>query len=184
MYAEIIDPDDHLTQLAGIGPRWVFGKRFSKLDPKELDEQGILWIFLPADFGSRQYYLRKKENFEHGLDMLKKCGALIDIYDYCLGSSFRLREYLWVYTSESEELTRAFLNVAPNQLILSSIRWAIEDFWDRQHGWPDLFIYKEGKFRFIEIKSKHDSLSPDQKNWFIWALKNHVPCELCKLERT
>jgi hypothetical protein len=113
----------------------------------------------------------------------KKSGRLIEQYDYFLGVSPHLRDYLWVNNYESEEITRIFLTVVPDEITFKVIEWGIKHFWDRQTGWPDLFFLKDKDFFFVEVKGPNDKLSPDQMNWFEWVIKNNIfKCFICKVK--
>jgi len=180
LWTVICDSDDPLSRICGIGWR---GERFSKLDPSSFDERYGLLLRLPIDFGSRAYYTRRNETIEEWVDLHRRGGQLIELYDYFLEVSTGLREYLWVCNTESEELTRAALEIIPKDMVIKMIMWTIEDFWDRHHGWPDLFIYDNKEFLFVEVKSPKDRLSLDQMRWFKWAIENHIPCEICRLNK-
>jgi Holliday junction resolvase-like predicted endonuclease len=41
------------------------------------------------------------------------------------------------------------------------------DYWRNFCGWPDLLVYKDDEYFFVEVKSSNDKLSDDQKNWFL-----------------
>lgn len=139
---------------------------------------------LPNDFGSNQFFHRKKEYFLEWLNILKKSDRLIGQYDYFLGVSSHLRDYLWVNNYESEEITRKFLTVVPDEITFKVIEWGIEHFWDKQTGWPDLFVVKDRDFFFVEVKGPNDKLSPDQMNWFEWIVKNNIfKCFICKVKK-
>lgn len=154
-------PDEKL-QICGFGSR---GK-FSKTPAADFDKHGILWFHKPRDFGSKEFFSRKKAEFAEWLDLLRGSDTLLDQFDYFLGTSQHLRDYLWVHNDEAEAATRAFLSVVPDAITYQVIEWAIGNFWNRQPGWPDLFAVKGSEHLFIEVKGPNDKLSPDQMNWF------------------
>jgi hypothetical protein len=39
------------------------------------------------------------------------------------------------------------------------------DYWKRYLGWPDLLVYKNDEYFFVEVKSSKDKLSLNQKEW-------------------
>jgi Holliday junction resolvase-like predicted endonuclease len=41
------------------------------------------------------------------------------------------------------------------------------NYWRNFCGWPDLLVYNQDKFFFVEVKSSNDKLSEDQKNWLL-----------------
>ena len=124
----------------------------------------IIKFLLPEDFASKEYYERRYEAFTDWFKKLENSGNLTTIFEALLESSTLLRDYLWVNEDDAVELARSALHVIPPELVLVSVKWAIRDFWNRQPGWPDLFIYKNDDYLFVEVKSPHDKLSQEQMN--------------------
>lgn len=180
--AYLITPiwEDKKAKLVYFGPR---GKlRTTKTEG--INKHGLIALHQALDFGTEQFYKRNKDNFNEWLDHNSKFG-LISLYDYFLANSWELRDYLWVYNQESEELTRKFLKTVPDKTTIHLIKWTIQDFWNRETGWPDLFVVKDKEYWFIEVKSPYDRLSNDQMRWFEWVISNNiVTCKICKLKRS
>jgi len=94
------------------------------------------------------------------------------------------RDYLWVNDGKTIEVDRIALNILPKEIVVAGVEWAIQDFWHRQPGWPDLFVFRENEYKFVEVKSPHDELSQEQMNWFQWAVEQaNIPCEICRVEK-
>jgi hypothetical protein len=144
----------------------------------------LIQFLLPEDFGTRDYFKRQSKAFNNLLENLGKTEELRIIFDKLLQPSTSLRDYLWVNDNEAIELGRIALRIIPKFLVLKCICWALRDFWNRQSGWPDLFIFKNNEFRFVEVKTPNDELSLEQMKWFKWAIEEvHIPCELVRLQR-
>lgn len=181
LWTPINDPDDKL-QIVGFGSR---GK-FSKTPASDFDRHGILWLHKPKDFGTKEFFERKRGDFEEWLNLLRGSGEglLFSEFDYFLGASRHLRDYLWVHNDEAEAVTRAFLKVMPDEITLRIIEWATGDFWQRQPGWPDLFAVKGPEHLFIEVKGPNDALSPAQMNWFEKMLSEKIlKCCIVRLKK-
>jgi len=173
-------PDEKL-EIRGIGSR---GK-YSKTPLSDFDKHGILWFHLPKDFGSKEFFIRKKEEFIEWLNLLKNSGPLIEQYDYFLNISKRLRDYLWSNNKEAEEITRVFLTVVPDEITFKVIKWAMKYVWDKQPGWPDLFVVRDNEYFFVEVKGPNDKLSPDQMEWFKWVINNNIfSCYISRLKKS
>lgn len=111
-------------------------------------------------------------------------GNLQTLFDALLDEGESLRDYLWVNDDKTIEVARIALNILPKEIVVAGVEWAVQDFWHRQPGWPDLFVYKGNDFLFAEVKSPHDKLSKEQMNWFQWAMaRTHIPCEICRVEK-
>jgi hypothetical protein len=144
----------------------------------------VIAIRLPEDFGSAAYYKRRKGALDASIQELEEADSMRAMFDTLLAESEALRDYLWVNTDEAVGMTRTVLDVLPTEVVIACVEWAIEDFWHRQPGWPDLFVYRNTDFRFVEVKSPHDELSQEQMNWFRWAVEEaNIPCEICRVER-
>jgi len=105
-------------------------------------------------------------------------------FEELLDASKTLRDYLWVNDDEAVELGRIALKVMPQSLVLKCIDWTVRDFWNRQPGWPDLFVFRTNDYRFVEVKTPHDRLSQEQMTWFKWAIEEAaIPCEIFRLRK-
>jgi hypothetical protein len=118
------------------------------------------------------------------MEALKTHESLPSLYEDLMAESEGLRDYLWVNDERAVELARVALRVMPPDDVVACIDWAIRDFWQRQPGWPDLFVLRGNDFRFVEVKSPNDELSQEQMRWFEWAIKTaHLPCEICRVKK-
>jgi hypothetical protein len=144
----------------------------------------LISFLLPEDFGSHEYFSRRRSTFETKFEALNRVGTpLVALFHELLPSSETLRDYLWVVEDESVAIAREALEVLPPSVVLQCLRWVAENFWERQPGWPDLFVYNVDGFRFVEVKSPHDRLSQEQMQWFEWAVESEIPCELLRIKR-
>ena len=144
----------------------------------------LISFLLPQDFGSADYFERCRGKFESAIEQMKKAPHLTDLFVRLLKPSVLLRDYLWVNEDNVIETAHEALSIIPKEIVIDSIHWAIQDFWNRRSGWPDLLIYRDIEYRFVEVKSPHDRLSQEQMDWFDWAISNsQIPCELFRIKR-
>lgn len=147
-------------------------------------ETPIVVFNLPEDFGSHKFFDRRREALNYGLDRIRQASNLTLLFDSLLDNSFLLRDYLWVNDDDIVADARKALTIIPKETIISCIEWTVQDFWQRQPGWPDLFVYRDNEILFSEVKSPHDELSLEQMNWFEWAIKEaHIPCEIFRVTK-
>lgn len=176
MWMLIEDPDDPFGQPSGFGDRNAF----------ERGEGGpMIWITLPADFGSAAYAARRASAIdEHLRSITSATDQLRGIFDYWLEPSERLRQYLWAHRPNDIERARKLLDVLPSDIIVSILRFLVGNYWGRYLGWPDLLCYRGPTYFFAEVKSSKDKLSQSQKEWI--ALNNgnlQLPFKLVKIHR-
>jgi len=144
----------------------------------------LISFLLPEDFGSSEYYKRRSEAFSEWIQRLMVSKNLSKVFEELIGQSTSLRDYLWVNDDDAIDLARTALRIVPKGVILGAVNWAIQHFWNRQPGWPDLFAYKDGEYLFVEVKSPYDRLSAEQMRWFRWAMEEaNIPCEICRLRK-
>jgi hypothetical protein len=144
----------------------------------------IIAFDLPEDFGNAAYYERRQEAFASRMEALKTRESLPSFFEDLLAESEGLRDYLWVNDESTLHVARAAIRVIPQNVVVACIDWAIRDFWLRQPGWPDLFVFRGDEFRFVEVKSPNDELSQEQMRWFEWALEAaKLPCEICRVKK-
>ena len=146
-------------------------------------DTGLIGILLPEDFGSAEFYERRKDAITLTIDYMRNAENLLAVFDEFLKAGESLRDYLWVNSDEAVDLARTALAVFPKDVVISSVEWTIQDFWKRQPGWPDLFIYKSNEYKFVEVKSLLDELSQEQMQWFAWASEQKIPCEILRVKR-
>jgi hypothetical protein len=139
---------------------------------------------IPEDFGSAEYWVRRQDAFEHYIESLGDRRYILDLYEALLDTSIGLRDYLWVNDDKAVALGRLALRVMPSDTLKQVLRWTIAHFWERYSGWPDLFVFRLGEFKFVEVKSPLDELSADQMNWFRWAVQeSRIPCEILRVKK-
>lgn len=168
-------------------PRGQRVMRGSTVGWKPGKQTPLVHFLLSEDFGSAAFYERRRQELAALFDDLRQAGDLSDAFESRLPGAQTLRDYLWVAEDDAAELARAALAVIPRDVILAMAKWVIRDFWQRQPGWPDLFLIESTNYRFSEVKSPNDKLSLKQMRWFEWALVESdvvVPCEICRVVKS
>lgn len=138
----------------------LFGSRIS-YDQNRTDDLPIS-TFLPTDFGTAGYFSRRKEYIEEHLGAI---GNVKEEFEFLEGGSWYLREYLWAHRDLDIQKTRTILEVLSNEDVKKILHYMSRNYWKNYCGWPDLLIYDENEYFFVEVKSTNDKLSEDQKNW-------------------
>lgn len=174
-FSVIQDPKD---------PRVRLGMRGSTKDWSPSNRATpLIQFLLPEDFGSQEYFERRSKAFNTLLERLRNAD-MKSLFEEWLTPSESLRDYLWVNDDKAVKLGRIALRIMPQYLVLKCIDWAIRYFWERQSGWADLFVFKTNEFKFVEVKSPNDELSLEQMNWFEWAIKEGISCEILRLRKS
>lgn len=172
----IQDLADPLNRIVGFGDRAVYESTRGKSQ---------IWTPLPEDFGSKGYGQRRFDAIEdHFGLLLPERDELLWTFDYWRPMSADLRQYLWAHRDIDVDRARELIQILPPETIIATLRYLVTDYWGRYLGWPDLLLYRESEFRFVEVKSSSDKLSDDQKRWIADNHDQlHLPCQIAKIHR-
>lgn len=172
----IQDPSDPNIQIRGFGDRAAF-------ESKEKGETVL--TFLPTDFGTSGYAIRREDAIDQHIAMLpKNKDEFLWTFDYWIEPSAELRQYLWAHRSEDVAKAREIASILPLESTIQILRYLVGNYWHRFCGWPDLLIYRQDEFFFAEVKSSNDKLSEDQKNWIRGnSAELHLPFKLVKIHK-
>jgi hypothetical protein len=172
----IQEPNDPNLQMRGFGDRIAF----------EAKEKGkTIMTLLPMDFGTSGYSLRRADAIEQYFAMFPKSkDELVWTFDYWIEPSADLRQYLWAHRAEDVAKAREIVSILPLEITIKILRYLLGDYWNRFCGWPDLLIYRQDQFLFVEVKSSNDKLSEDQKNWIRGnSVELHLPFKIAKIHK-
>jgi hypothetical protein len=174
MWLLIQDPRDPEQRVIGFGDRLAFDARRAGK---------IVHTCLPSDFGTSGYGRRRRRAIEAHLRRLPKdTSELVWTFDYGLDHSAELRQYLWAHHDEHINAARVLLEKLPSPVLFSILRYLADSYWARMNGWPDLFVYKESDYFFVEVKSSSDALSDDQRNWIVGnSSELKIPFKVAKI---
>jgi hypothetical protein len=176
MWLVIQHPSDTHGSVRAFGDRNTFEKG---------EDQSLIWTILPDDFGTSGYYQRREVAINAHLQSLPTDKEeLLWTFDYWVNPSYELRQYLWAHRDEDVEKAKKLINILPFHHIKNILLHLIKNYWKHYLGWPDLLLYREGDFFFVEVKASRDKLSEDQKNWIqhnSQILK--LPFKLVKIHR-
>jgi hypothetical protein len=156
MYLVIEDADDIKGRIVQFGSRNDFDNNTS--------QEGMVTTILPDDFGSKLYFERQKDLIERHIAELHDIDWL---FDYWLGYSSNLRQYLWAHRKKDISKAREVMAIIGLENLRKILKYMAMDYWKNFCGWPDLLVFDENEFFFVEVKSRNDKLSEDQKNWLI-----------------
>jgi hypothetical protein len=180
MWLLIEDLRDPKGRTCGFGSRTAFDVG---------EEAPMIMMRQPEDFGTAGYGRRRTDEIDAHLDFLMpdgfpERGALLDLFDYWRIPSERLRQYLWAHREDDISRARRLIEILPPETIHAILRYLVEDYWGRYVGWPDLLLYRDAEFVFVEVKSSSDRLNADQMRWIA---DNHdvlgLPFRIAKLHR-
>ena len=154
MWPVIQDPMDTFGRVVRFGSRTDYD--LSNYETTPID------LVLPSDFGTRGYYARRETEINSHISRLENMQELFEKWKL---DSVDLREYLWAHRMLDVETAAKIVRVLPEVDLKKILVYLSRDYWANFCGWPDLLIYKDSEFAFVEVKSSNDKLSEEQKNW-------------------
>jgi hypothetical protein len=173
----IQDPFDPEVRMAGFGERSAYEKDRSN---------NLIWVPLPSDFGTSGYAERRKEKIKAHLSYInhEDTEELLWLFDYWTTYSEGLRQYLWAHKHEHVQVARKIVEVLEPYATLGIIEYLLGDYWGRYLGWPDMLVFNDDGYLFVEVKLSKDKLSDEQWHWIEENDKQlHLPFEILKINR-
>jgi hypothetical protein len=79
------------------------------------------------------------------------------------------------------ELIRELVHRVPQESLALVLRYLWTHLSTHAKGFPDLFIYKDSEYQFIEVKSPTDHLSAIQYFWHDFLIKTGIKFELYRV---
>jgi hypothetical protein len=130
----------------------------------KLQTPSMVTTILPKDFGTKNYYERQSELIDWHLNELDDLNWL---FEYWLHHSSDFRQYLWAHRKNDILKAKQVMEILGLSNLRKVLRYMAMDYWKNFCGWPDLLVFNNKEFFFVEVKSRNDKLSEDQKNWFL-----------------
>lgn len=156
VFMYLVIQDDEMSQIVQFGSRNDFDSG--------LTQEGVITTFLPDDFGSNLYYERQKEFIQSHLNELEDLDWL---FDYWIDNSSNFRQYLWAHRKKDVLKAKKVMSILGLSNLQKLLHYMAMDYWKNYCGWPDLLVFNNTDFFFVEVKSRNDKLSKDQKHWLL-----------------
>jgi len=135
----------------------------------------------PSHFATAGFSLGKEKDFEEKICLLASPDSFIkhalEIIKFHEGELNPLIDWYRLDISLIQELIR----LIPFESLAKVLRYLWKHVSTHAKGFPDLFIFKESEYQFIEVKSPTDHLSAIQYFWHDFLLKAGINTQLCRV---
>lgn len=136
----------------------------------------------PSDLFKPTFFEKRKEKMEERLKMLEDEDATIIYMNRIFFEKFGLTNPLVVWYGGLFPLILTLLErLSPEQITLITLEMA-KNLRQNLRGFPDLFIWGDGEYSFIEVKSPTDSLSNQQLFWLRFFESINVRSKVLRVE--
>ena len=136
----------------------------------------------PSDLFKPTFFEKRKEKMEERLKMLEDEDATIVYMNRIFFEKFGLTNPLVQWYGGLFPLILTLLErLSPEQITLITLEMA-KNLRQNLRGFPDLFIWADGEYSFIEVKSPTDSLSNQQLFWLRFFESVNVRSKVLRVE--
>lgn len=137
----------------------------------------------PRDLFKKSFYASRELLFQNRWDALEKMtvSERVDFFQHCFSqkSTFHCILTSPVFTVESFYPLLAY---SATSSLLPLFQEIFRDLSGRSRGFPDLFLWKNGHLRFVEVKGVGDHLSDSQRVWLDLLARCGYSVELCTIQ--
>ena len=135
----------------------------------------------PSHYSSDGFTLGKEKDFEEKMGLLASLDSLIAHALYIKENhEGKLNPLIDWYTLDIE-LIRELVRRVPQESLAHVFRYLWTHLSTHAKGFPDLFVYKDSEYQFIEVKSPTDHLSAIQYFWHDFLIKSGIKFELYRV---
>ena len=136
----------------------------------------------PSDLFKPTFFEKRKEKMKERLKMLEDEDATIVYINRIFFEKFGLTNPLVQWYGGLFPLILTLLErLSPEQITLITLEMA-KNLRQNLRGFPDLFIWADGEYSFIEVKSPTDSLSNQQLFWLRFFESVNVRSKVLRVE--
>jgi hypothetical protein len=147
------------------------------------NQTGIHHLFqwAPSHYSSEGFTVGKEKDFEEKMGLL----ASLDLFfAHALhikeNHEGKLNPLIDWYTLDIELIRELVLRV-PQESLAFVLRYLWTHLSTHAKGFPDLFVFKDSEYQFIEVKSPTDHLSAIQYFWHDFLIKTGIKFELYRV---
>ena len=135
----------------------------------------------PSHYSSDGFTLGKEKDFEEKMGLLASIDSLVAHALYIKENhEGKLNPLIDWYTLDIE-LIRELVHRVPQESLAHVLRYLWTHLSTHAKGFPDLFVFKDSEYQFIEVKSPTDHLSPIQYFWHDFLIKTGIKFELYRV---
>jgi hypothetical protein len=135
----------------------------------------------PSHYSSDGFTIGKEKNFEDKISLLGSIDSFI-IYALEIKENHegKLNPLIDWYTLDIQ-LIRELIHRVPFESLSMVLRYLWTHLSTHAKGFPDLFIFKDSEYQFIEVKSPTDHLSAIQYFWHDYLKRTGIETELYRV---
>ena len=127
--------------------------------------------FAPSDLYEPTFYLRRESAVEARLGLLQNPDDALAIVQRNCAAKHGLANPFVSWHDDLPNVMEIMLRRLPAAGLAAALRHLAKDVRRHGRGLPDLFLWTDADYRFVEVKAENDHLAPHQYEW-LHVLKN------------
>jgi hypothetical protein len=139
--------------------------------------------FAPGDLHEPLFYERRKAAIEDRLLRLAEPRAALALMERHYQAKHGIANPFVYWHDELLSVLEIMVHRLPTEGLAAALRHLAQDVGRRSRGLPDLFLWTDQTYRFIEIKSANDQLSAHQYQWLQFLEQTGIHVSLERIER-
>jgi hypothetical protein len=132
----------------------------------------------PSDLYEPAFYNRRQQAIEARLGMLQDPDDALAIVRRNFEIKRGLANPFIFWQEDLPEIMDVLLRRLPPAGLAAALRHIAKDVGRHGRGLPDLFLWTESEYRFVEVKAKNDHLAPHQFEWLQVLIKAGIRVDL------
>nr|WKN35159.1 VRR-NUC domain-containing protein [Tunicatimonas sp. TK19036] len=136
----------------------------------------------PADFYTPDFLARRKDKLIQRLKVLEKPSRFHKIIQYHYETKVGMSNPMVGWHESLLPLVEQCYEQVPAQQIGAVLMEMAKDLKENTRGFPDLFVWNEEGYQFIEVKSPNDQLSAQQLYWLHFFQKQGVSAQVLRVK--
>jgi hypothetical protein len=137
----------------------------------------------PSDLYEPAFYTRRQQAIEARLGILESPDAALAIIRRNFEIKHGLANPFISWHEDLPEIMDVFLRRLPPKGLAAALRHLALDIGRHGRGLPDLFLWMEAEYRFVEVKAENDHLAPHQYEWLLVLTKAGLQVEVQRVLR-
>jgi tetratricopeptide (TPR) repeat protein len=137
----------------------------------------------PSDLYEPVFYARRQQAIEARLATLQNADDALAIMRRNLEIKRGLANPFVGWNEDLPDIMDVLLRRLPPLGLGAALRHIARDVGRHSRGLPDLFLWTESKYRFVEVKSENDHLAPHQFEWLQVLTKAGIQVEVQRVLR-
>ena len=138
----------------------------------------------PADLYKMEFYQKREAAFDERLDLINNVDESLAFMQQVYAANNGTTNPFVNWHESILSLIEILLKRVSANSLKSILKHMAMDVKLRRRGFPDLFIWNDDNYRFIEVKAAGDQISPQQFNWLKFFAEAGVNCSVQRVCKT